>query len=300
MLTILLTGSNGLLGQKIVYNAVSKSGINLIATARGANRTTLTSGYRYETLDITNQEQINQLFEKHKPDVLINTAAATNVDACEVNKEEATQLNVKAVQYLAEACTKYNTHFIHLSTDFIFDGTSGPYSETDIPNPLSHYAKTKWKGEQVIINSLINYAIIRTIIIYGVVDDGHRSNLVLWVKNSLEQGKEINVITDQYRMPTLAEDLAEACVQCALRKAQGIYHVSGSEMMSIWEASMQVCNFFGLDNSLMKPVTTSQLRQPAARPLVTGFNINKAIKELDYHPHKFMQGLALVREQLEK
>ncbi|MEO8147894.1 MAG: SDR family oxidoreductase [Bacteroidia bacterium] len=300
MQTILVTGTNGLLGQKILYQLKALPNVRLIATSKGANRTNDKSGYMYLDLDITNDKQLTEVFETYKPDTLINTAAFTNVDACELNKEACWKLNVDAVASMIELSKKYNTHFIHLSTDFVFDGTAGPYSEEDKPNPLSHYGTSKYESEKLLMQSDLQWAIIRTIIIYGVVDDNQRSNIVLWTKNSLEQQKDINVINDQYRSPTLAEDIADACVQCALRKATGIYHVSGKEQMSIWESVIIVADYFHLDKKYLHPITTASLKQPAARPLVTGFKIDKAIRELNYNPHTFLEGLKVVEAQLKE
>jgi dTDP-4-dehydrorhamnose reductase len=300
MQTILVTGTNGLLGQKILYQLKTLPDVKLIASSKGVNRTHDVTNYVYVDLDITNEEQLTAVFETYKPETLINTAAFTNVDACELNKEACWKLNVEAVVSMIELCKKHNTHFIHLSTDFVFDGTAGPYSETDEPNPLSYYAISKHESEKLLMKSDLQWAIIRTIIIYGVVDDGQRSNVVLWTKNSLEQQKDINVITDQYRSPTLAEDLADACVQCAMRKATGIYHVSGAEQMSIWESVNTVADYFNLDKKYLHPITTASLQQPAARPLVTGFNIEKAKRDLDYKPHSFIEGLAIVDSQLKQ
>ncbi|MEO8086294.1 MAG: NAD(P)-dependent oxidoreductase, partial [Bacteroidota bacterium] len=234
MKTILITGSNGLTGQKIIYALRGRKDIRCIATSKGENRTHARDGYEYESLDITNADEVDHLFSKYKPDTLINTAAMTNVDACEIHKDDCRKMNVDAVAYLIAACRKHNTHFIHLSTDFVFDGMKGsPYAETDEPNPESFYAASKYDGELLVQKSNLKWAILRTIIIYGVVDDNKRSNLVLWTKNSLEKKQTINVITDQFRAPTLAEDLAHACVQAALTGATGIYHVSGDETKSI-------------------------------------------------------------------
>ena len=156
----------------------------------------------------------------------------------------------------------------------------------------------KIESEKILQESKTTWAIIRTIIIYGVTDDAQRSNVVLWTKNSLEQHKQINVISDQFRSPTLAEDLAMACIHAAMKKAQGISHVSGKETMSILDIAYLVADFFKLDKSYIKPVTTAELNQPAKRPLKTGFIIEKAIRELDYHPHSFLEGLAIVEDQL--
>lgn len=296
---ILITGSNGLLGQKLVYALRNRSDISLIATAKGENRTREKSGYAYSSMDISNSQEVEEVINKYNPDCIINTAAMTNVDACELNMDECRKLNVDSVVYLTNACKKINVHFIHLSTDFVFDGNNGPYKEEDKTNPQSIYAKSKLDSEKIVEQSGLPWCIIRTIIIYGVIDDLQRSNVVLWTINSLREKKTINVISDQYRCPTLAEDLADACIQAALKKQTGLYHVSGKDFMTILECVQQTAGFFGLDTSFVKPITTVELNQPAKRPLKTGFIIDKAIRDLNYKPHSFKEGLAVIKKQLE-
>ena len=300
MLRILLTGSNGLLGQKIVYASLKRNDIQLLATSEGENRLHSKAGYHYASMDITNADEVTAIIENFKPHCIINTAAMTNVDACEKDQENCWKMNVEAVRTMTELCELHNIHLIQLSTDFVFDGEKGYYSEEDVPNPLSHYARSKYESEKVVQQARIDSAIIRTIIIYGVVDDKQRSNVVIWTINSLRQQKDINVISDQMRSPTLAEDLADACVQAALKRATGIYHVSGSETMSILEMVNRTADFFQLDKKYIHPITTDQLKQPAKRPLLTGFNIDKAKRELNFQPHTLLQGLEIVKMQLEK
>ncbi|MEP7265306.1 MAG: SDR family oxidoreductase [Bacteroidota bacterium] len=296
---ILITGANGLLGQKIVYALKSRKGFEVIATARGVNRMKDQNGYIYASLDITDRDAVLKTVDEFHPDTIINTAAMTNVDTCEQDKDGCKKLNVDAVSYLLVAAEKNNSHLIHLSTDFVFDGENGPYSEEDTPSPQSYYAWSKLESEKILEEGNAAWTVIRTIIIYGVADDEQRSNVVLWTKKSLEQGKKINVITDQYRSPTLAEDLAEACISAAVKKAQGIYHVSGKELMSIIDIVNTVADFFHLDKSYINPVSSDQLNQPAKRPAKTGFILDKAIRELDYHPHSLPEGLQIISDQLE-
>lgn len=297
---ILVTGSNGLLGQKLVLALKERGGMNVIACGRGENRIEEQSGYDYFTLDLTDERAVREVVGQCTPDCIIHTAAMTNVDACELDPAACRKANVDAVTYLLEACKGKDVHFIHISTDFVFDGESGPYKETDPIGPLSVYARSKAEAESLVMNSGLKWAILRTMIIYGVTDDTQRSNIVLWTKQSLEEGKDIRVINDQYRGPTLAEDLAEACICAAVKKAQGLYHVSGREVMSILAIARQVADFFGLDQKYIHPVTTAELKQPALRPLTTGFIIDKAERELDFHPHSLEQGLAIVKSQLER
>jgi dTDP-4-dehydrorhamnose reductase len=306
--TILITGSNGLLGQKLVYNILgrNRSGalFNIIATSKGDNRLRIQEGYTYQPLDITDEHQVAEVFAKYKPDVVINTAAMTNVDACENNREQAKQLNVDAVGYQVKALeamrsADYDPHYIHLSTDFIFDGENGPYREEDTPNPLSWYAQTKLDAEKIVEASTVRWAILRTIIVYGVADFMSRSNVVLWAREALGKGQKINVVDDQFRSPTLAEDLAEGCILCAEKGAQGIYHVSGKDVMSILELVYAVADFWQLDKALITPVKSSTINQPAKRPPRTGFVIDKAQQTFGYSPRSFREGLALLDIQLQ-
>jgi dTDP-4-dehydrorhamnose reductase len=222
----------------------------------------------------------------------------TNVDVCEKEQEKCYELNVAAVNTLIQICQQYNIRLIHLSTDFIFDGLNGPYSETDKPNPLSFYGKSKWEAEQLLINSSCSFAIIRTIIVYGVANEMSRSNIVLWAKAALENGEEICVVDDQWRMPTLAEDLAECCLLAVSKEAQGIFNVSGKDMMNMVELTQRVAQFWNLNSNLIKPISSKELQQAAPRPAKTGFILDKAITELGYRPHSFEEGLAVVAKQL--
>lgn len=302
---ILITGSNGLLGQKLVYKLRSKQGVECIATARGENRLVNKEGYAYASLDITNQQQVEKIFSQFLPDVVINTAAMTNVDACETEREASWLMNATAVGYQVKALEElklkhggYNPHFIHLSTDFIFDGTHGPLDENETPHPLSYYAEGKLEAERIVQASSLDWAIARTVLVYGIVDNMSRSNIVLWVKSNLEQGKTINVVDDQFRTPTLAEDLADGCILIAEKRATGIYNISGKDFYSILELAGVVADYYGLDKSLIKPSKSADIKQPAKRPPITGFIIDKAKRDLGYNPHSFTEGISLLEEQL--
>jgi dTDP-4-dehydrorhamnose reductase len=302
MKTILVTGSNGLLGQKITGALSERKDVRTIATSLGSNRMLNKNGYEYESLDITSRADIMRVFEKYKPHAVINTAAMTNVDACEEKKEECHLLNVLAVQNIVDVMTELvsDSQLVHLSTDFIFDGKAGPYKEEDIPNPLSYYAQSKLDSEQVVKASSLNWAIARTIIVYGIVDGMSRSNIVLWAKGALEKGQKINVVHDQFRAPTLSEDLAAGCIACVDKGARGIYHLSGPETMSVLDLVYQVADFWKLDKSLITPIASDTLNQAAKRPPHTGFIIEKARKDLSYRPHLFSEGLKILDEQLQE
>ena len=295
---VLLTGSNGLLGQKLVKLFASNEEVTLLATSVGKNRISNTNGYSYKSLDITNKTEVENCIQEFQPDVVINTAAMTNVDACENDKENCWKLNVDAVDYLIEACENVDAHLVHLSTDFVFDGEEGPYREDDIPNPLSYYGDSKFEAEKRIQQSNIRWSIVRTIIVYGVGEEMSRSNIVLWAKEALEKGDPLTIVNDQFRSPTLAEDLAMGCWLIAKQKAYGIYHISGKDLMSVIDLVYRVADFYGYDKSIISPISSSTLNQAAKRPPKTGFILDKAIKDVNYTPHSFEEGLQILTDQL--
>lgn len=297
---ILITGSNGLLGQKLIEYYKNSAQNELIATARGEDRFPEKLGYIYESLDITKEAEVNRVVDKYKPDAIINAAAMTNVDACESDREGCDELNITAVKYLVQAANRIGAHFTQVSTDFIFNGTHGPVTESEIPDPLSYYGHSKLKAEQYVMQNSNNWAIARTVLVYGIVSDMSRSNIVLWAKGALESGKEINVVSDQFRTPTLAEDLAIGCALIADKKATGIYNISGKDFMSVFDLVFQVADFWNLDKSLLKMSSSDGIKQPAKRPPITGFIIDKARKELGYNPRSFKEGLEILNKQLQK
>tara|TARA_B110000116_G_C16766587_1_gene551132 strand:- start:563 stop:1459 length:897 start_codon:yes stop_codon:yes gene_type:complete len=295
---VLITGSNGLLGQKLLHKLRVDEEINLVAISRGKNRVSEKNGYTYFDLDITDNDEVQRVIVEQMPDVVINTAAMTNVDMCEDKKDACDALNVNAVQYLADACQKIDAHLIQISTDFIFDGEDGPYTEEDKPNPLSYYGLSKLKSEQLLQAHTVNWTIVRTIIVFGTGEKLSKGNIVLWAKGALEKGDPLNIIDDQFRAPTLAEDLADACILALKKKAYGIFNVSGKDIMSIYEMVERIRKYYGLDTTNLSRISTSTLNQKAKRPPKTGFILNKAKSVLGYNPHSFEECLSIIKGQL--
>ncbi|GFD95367.1 NAD(P)-dependent oxidoreductase [Alteromonas sp. KUL156] len=298
MKKVVITGSNGLLGQTLVSLLLEeKERYEVIGFSRGENRSGR-GDFNYVSIDITDEDLLYKKLSEYKPDVIVNTAAMTNVDACETNKQACDNLNIDVVQYLKNYSEENKTHLIHISTDFIFDGKNGPYKESDKPNPLNYYGLSKLKSEELLIKSKVNYAILRTILVYGKVYDMSRTNIVLWVKKMLEDRKEITIVDDQFRMPTYVEDLALACKLSIDKKALGIFNISSKRMMSIYEIAQQIAEAFRLDKSLIKPISTAVLNQTALRPAITGFDLTKAQTELGLRPKSFKEDLHKFKEKL--
>ncbi|MFT5761704.1 MAG: dTDP-4-dehydrorhamnose reductase [Polaribacter sp.] len=295
---IIITGSNGLLGQNLIKLFLKDTeNYEIFGFSRGENRSG-SADFEYHDIDITNKELLMEKALQIKPDIIINTAAMTNVDTCENDRKGCYDLNVNVVQYLTDICSEINAHLIHISTDFIFDGKKGNYTEEDIPNPLSYYGETKLLSEQILQQSTINYTILRTILVYGLVNDMSRSNIVLWVKESLENKKEITIVDDQFRMPTYVEDLALACKISIDKKATGIFNISSNQLLSIFEIAQEIATTFNLDKSLIKPISTGTLNQTAPRPEITGFDLTKTNKELEFYPKSFIEDLQIFKKKL--
>ena len=291
---VLVTGSNGLLGQKLTDLFLGQPNWDLLATGAGLNRHPAKEGYRYETMDITNGDEVEAILQRELPDVVIHTAAMTQVDDCEFKRDECVALNVTAVEHLAQLSTKLGFHLVHVSTDFIFDGTKPMYVESDEAKPLSYYGWSKLEGEKRVIEHANSYSILRTVLVFGQVADMSRTNIVLWAHGTLKQQKSANVVTDQFRTPTLAEDLAMGCFFAAEQRAQGIYNIAGKDYMSVIELVERVASFYGFSMDCINRVDSSTLNQPAKRPPITGLDISKAVRELGYAPHSFEEGLALL------
>jgi dTDP-4-dehydrorhamnose reductase len=298
MKKIAITGSNGLLGQTLVNLLLKEKEIyEVYGLSRGENRS-CRSDFSYHSVDITNQENLSKVMNEIQPDFIVNTAAMTHVDVCEDQKEACDLLNVEAVKYLTQISSEMNAHLIHISTDFIFDGIQGYYKETDKPNPLSYYGLSKLKSEEVLEKSTIDFTILRTILVFGQVNNLGRNNIVLWVKESLEDKKEITIIDDQFRMPTYVEDLAMACKLSIDKRAKGIFNISSNELLSIYEIAQQIAEVFHLDGSLVKRISTGTLNQKAPRPPKTGFDLSKTNKELNFYPKSFKEDLQRFKETL--
>lgn len=298
MKKIVVTGSNGLLGQTLVNLLMKQpSNYSIYGLSRGENRSGR-DDFSYHRIDITNFNELNHLLRTIQPDFIVNTAAMTNVDTCEEQKEACLQINVEAVENLTKICSEIHAHLIHISTDFIFDGVKGYYKETDLPNPISFYGNSKLKSEEIVVSAGISYSILRTILVYGKVNNLARNNIVLWVKEMLEKKNKITIVNDQFRMPTYVEDLALACKLSIDQNAKGIFNISSNHLLSIFEIALQIAEVFGLQKEFIVPISTEILNQKAPRPPKTGFNLSKTNKKLGLRTQSFKEDLKRFKESL--
>jgi dTDP-4-dehydrorhamnose reductase len=293
---ILITGANGLLGQKVTETFVRETDHELICTDIMPNPS-LDGKFRYLPLDITGKEDVKKTVLKHEPNVIVNAAAFTNVDACETERELCWRVNVDAVKNLIIAARKVSAKVIHISSDYVFDGKSGNYDEDSVPSPQSFYGKSKLASENALISSVIEYAIIRTMILYGVANNV-RPNFATWLVDKLVNDEPVKVVDDQLGHPTVADDVALAVLQIIEKNCSGIYHVCGSECVSRYKFALKLADIFEFEKNLIIPIKTSELQQAAARPMNSSFITLKAESELGIKPMNVSEGLYFLKHQL--
>lgn len=296
MQKVLITGANGLIGRKVA-RAFASSGVwDVLATSR--SRPEPADSMKVEALDITNQTEVIYTFESFCPDVVINCAGMTSVDQCEEDRPGAWSVNVTGPGILARCSTYFNSYFIHFSTDFVFDGLKGMYSEDDEPEPVSYYGITKLESEKLVKELAPQSAIVRTVLVYGYEKSMVRQNFLLWIYNSALNATPIQVVDDQFRTPTLAEDIAIACVKLAEKRSSGIFHISGKDYLSVYDFALRITAHMGLSDDFVEPVPSSSLNQKGRRPMRTGFSLSKALTALDYYPVSIDEGILSVLAQI--
>ena len=283
---ILITGVNGLVGNSL-YKLLEESDHIVYSSSRNIE------GLAKYKVDITNKNEVDSFFESEKPDLVINSAAMADVDLCEEERELCWKVNVEGVQNLVDMCNRYGSHLTHISTDYIFDGKkeSGIYLENDKHNPQGYYAESKLEGERIILDSNISHSILRTILVYGL---HNKPNIITFLKSYLEEGKSVNLVSDQVRMPTFVDDLSRACISASEKKARGVFHICGPEQMSYLDIGNRIAEYFSFDKSLINHVQTKDLNQKAKRPFRTGFDLQKSKEKLNYIPTNFEDSLKLI------
>lgn len=296
---VLITGANGLLGQKLVNCFAADKSFDLLGTSRQKEPYNQTASFGYISLDTTDRGAVKELIWNFEPDYIINAAAFTNVDACEREKEVSWKANVSAVENLIAGARLVKAKIIHVSSDYIFDGKNGPYDELQSPNPLSYYGRAKLAAENVIRNSGEHWAIIRTMVIYGIANKV-KKNFAMWLVEELSQGHPVKVVTDQIGNVTLADDLARGIYLLVCKGKRGVYNMAGSDILPRFEFAVKLAKVFGYDPNLISPIKTCELNQPAARPLRSGLITLKAETELGIHFLNSTEGLRLFKAQYEK
>jgi len=290
-MSILITGANGFLGYYLCEQLLKK-GHNVLATGKGECRLPFIGqpGFSYVTMDFTDPFAVHDVFEEYQANTIVHAGAMSKPDDCEKEQWQAYTTNVEGTITLLINAEEQKSHFIFISTDFVFDGEKGMYKEDDPTSPVNFYGKTKLEAEESVKEYEYDWAIVRTVLVYGKPQVG-RGNILTVVADKLKKGEGYSVFNDQQRTPTYVEDLAAGIVAVIEKRSTGVYHLSGKDLLTPYEMACQTAEYLHLDTSLIKKVTAAEFSQPARRPLKTGFIIDKAKRDLNYSPISFEEGL---------
>lgn len=289
--SILITGASGQLGNSVLKQLFGK--YELLATdINNINAIDIP----FAVLDITDLEQIKSTLSNFSPDVIINLAAYTDVDGCELNPDKAYLLNTKSVELLSN---NFDGQLIQISTDYIFDGYNGPYSEDDITNPLSVYGKTKLEAEKILQENGVNWCILRTNVLFDYYN-GTEASFIKWVIDSLKSNKSINVVDDQWNNPTWTKSLAEIIELVINKNVKGVYNYGGADYLNRFEFTHVIADIFKLDKTLILPISTESINQTAPRPLKGGLKTRKIEQEFDIKCVDLITSLNMIKSRLTK
>ena len=288
---VLITGASGQLGNSILNQLNGK--FELLATDINIGNIS-TLDIPFSVLDITNFEQIKSTLFNFNPNVIINLAAYTDVDGCELNPNKAYLLNTKSVEMLSD---KFDGYFIQISSDYVFDGYNGPYSENDETNPLSIYGKTKLDAENILQDSALNWCVLRTNVLFDYYSSTEAS-FINWVVDSLKLNKSINVVEDQWNNPTWTQNIAEIIELIINKNVKGIYNYGGADYLNRFEFARIIADIFDLDKTSILPINTESLNQAAPRPLKGGLKTAKIEQELDIESIKLIDSLNAIKSRL--
>lgn len=296
MQKVLITGANGFLGFYLTRLLLDK-GYVVLATGKGEPRHWFSStAFHYKTLDFTSEESVRKILDEESPDVIVHAGALSKPDFCEVQKGNAFLTNVTGTMYLLKGAERCQAHFIFLSSDFVFlgewvDAANGFYTEADDRQPVNYYGETKLLAEDAVMHCNTRWSIVRTAMVYGKPVAGGE-NLVSWVAKALQNGESLTVFHDQVRTPTYVEDLAEGIMKIIEKKSNGIYHLSGEEVWTLYDMAVATSRYLQLDESLIHKIFEGDIPQAARRPKHTCLDSSKAKKEISFSPHHFKEGLS--------
>ena len=282
-LKFLITGAAGLIGNQLAKD-LSKS--NEVFSCYNQSKPEFGTSMR---MDLQNYEMISDVFSQVKPDAVIHLGAMTGVDLCETNELIAFDINSKATELIAKQCSDVNSFLIYVSTDYVFDGELGMYNEDHNPNPISIYGKSKHDGEKAVQNFTSNWCIARTSTPYGI--HATKKSFPTWIIDTVKQNKLVNIVSDQFTSPTYVPNLSKMLMEISEKKINGIIHTADTTRISRYNMAELIFDKFNLNKTLLKPVTTDQMKWDAKRPSDSSLNVTKASSVLDSKPQSLEESL---------
>lgn len=286
---VVVTGSNGFIGSRVMEQFAKKSGIQLFGWAKGSNRV-LNVNFDYQDIDLTNSEQFELLYSQTLPDVIIHCAAISQVDKCEQNPQLCFEINTAVTENIVKLIDSSKTQLIYFSTDFVFDGFSEWVLDTDIPAPISVYAKSKRKAE-LEVEKLRNWAVIRPVLVYGYSESASRGNIFTWVRDSVRNSIPINVVGDQYRTPVYVDDVVKLICSLVDKPTNGYFNIGGSDRISVYDLAVQICEHSGLESAGLNRVSSEDVIGANLRPRNSCFNNTKLVELFNFEPKGVSEGL---------
>ncbi|GAB6266257.1 MAG: NAD(P)-dependent oxidoreductase [Methanothrix sp.] len=287
---IFITGGSGLAGSKLAEMALARG--EQVYSGYAHNQPPYGKEVKFDLLDANG---IRDIIERMRPDVIVHSAALTDVDRCEREKDLAYKINVEGTRAIAEAARKAGSYLVYISTDYVFDGQRGLYREEEETNPVSYYGLSKLLGEQFCLDQ---GCIARTCVIYGSRPASGKVNFALWLLNALKSGKEARVVTDQFITPTLNSNLAAMVLEAADRHLSGIYHLSGASRVSRYDFACELARAFDLDRQLIIPSQMSDIGWLANRPMDSSLDTSKAHRTLKNRPLNLYESLQVLRDEI--
>ncbi len=291
-LKLLITGASGLFGSKLAELALAQD-----YEVYSSDIQNLAVYGNFVKLDVSAKEQVEQAFRAIKPDVVVHAATLTDVDKCESNKPLAWKVNVEGTKNVVDAAKGAGSFFIYISTDYVFSGAKGCYTETDKPDPINYYGLTKLKAEEI-VKTQVDYSIARPSVIYGSTPAAGKVNFALWLIEALSRGSNVRIVTDQWNTPTLNTNLAKMVLEVAQRRFTGIYHLCGATRVSRFEFAEQIADAFNLNKRLIDKASSSQFSWSANRPTDSSLDTSKAQALLQHKPLAIGEALAQLRLEL--
>lgn len=290
---LLITGASGLLGSKLAELAVSLGYevYSCYLTHKPKHGIAVKA-------DVQDKTSLAKAFEEAKPEAVVHTAALTDVDKCELDKSLAYSVNVLGTRNVAELSREYGSFLVYISTDYVFKGDRGMYSESDNPEPINYYGLTKLEGEKIVSHILGEYCIARSSVIYGSEPASGKANFALWILERLRRSEQVSVAVDQWNSPTLNSNLAEMIIEAVDRRLTGIYHMAGASRVSRYEFAKALAETFKLDGRLIKQTTMNSLKWTAKRPKDSSLNVSKALKTLRRKPLELTEALEKLKTEL--
>jgi dTDP-4-dehydrorhamnose reductase len=291
---ILVTGASGLLGSRIV-----ELGADLGHEVYSSYNDHVLKQANSLKIDLQNNKQVKDALNSVKPNCVVHCAALSDVDKCEKNNDQAWRINVEGTRRIIKASEKIGASLIYVSTDYVFQGDRGSYTEEDTTNPINYYGYTKLQAELLVKKMEGDWVVARPSVIYGSVPAAGKINFALWLINKLQKKEPVNIITDQWVSPTLNTNLAQMILEIIERRLTGVYHLAGATRINRYDFALRVAKEFDLDETIITPVFSKDMNWAAKRPMDSSLDVKKASKTLNAKPMMIQEALSQLRKEIE-